>query len=72
MARVMISLLAMTSLAPCLCHGAAGGDEFEDDPEARATYDGMIKALREAESLHCESDYRWEARPDRLRQQLAP
>jgi outer membrane lipoprotein-sorting protein len=34
---------------------------FENDPKARAVYDGMVKAMRGAQSLSFESDYEWEA-----------
>lgn len=61
MTRVTTSLLAVTCLGLCLCRGAAGQDQFQDDPEARALYDTMIKAMREASSLYWKSDYRWEA-----------
>ncbi|MHC4403022.1 MAG: LolA family protein, partial [Planctomycetota bacterium] len=59
MTRVTTSLLAMTCL--CLCQKATGEDEFKDDPKARALYDGMVKAMREAKSLYYESDYRFGA-----------
>ncbi len=62
MTRITMSLLATIVLGLCLCHGAAVPDEFKGDPEGRALYDRMIKAMREARSLTFDSDYRWEAR----------
>ena len=62
MTRVIISLLGTTCLGLCLCHGAAGQEEFKDDPEAHALYDKMKKTLREASSLYFESDCRQKGR----------
>lgn len=39
---------------------------FENQPEARALYDGMIEALRKPDTLLYKSEYRWEARGQEL------
>lgn len=62
MARIRISLVVTAFLGLCLCHGAPGQDEFKGDPDGRALYNRMVKALREARSLSFDCDYRWEAR----------
>jgi outer membrane lipoprotein-sorting protein len=66
MKRISVALLATVFLGICLCRGFAGQDEFKDDPGARARYDTMINAMREANSLYYESDYRWDAQGKEL------
>jgi len=39
---------------------------FQGDPEGKALYDLMVKALSDAESISWVSDYRWEARGKEL------
>ena len=34
---------------------------FRDEPGAHALYDEMLETMRRAQSLSCESDYRWES-----------
>ena len=41
--------------------GAARADEFRDEPDAHALYDGMLRALHDAKSLTFTSAYAWEA-----------
>jgi outer membrane lipoprotein-sorting protein len=72
--RIAVGVCLVLGVGSCLYAAqlAAGekkgteGGAFENQPEARALYDGMIEAFRKPDSLSFKSEYRWEARGQEL------
>ncbi len=68
--KIMLVIITIGMLLGCsLLHFSASAQqntssdtEFVNDPIAHALYDKMIEAMRKAETLSYESDYRWESK----------